>query len=891
MEIGPARRLEVARRPGRRALGAVDDPQRAGRARGASGCSRTRTPRRAACRPTAATATTSTSCSPRAGCRSRAGALELQRDAPRGRRGDARHDRDALAGDQPARDRLGAADRHRHDPPRRGAAAPAAGRDGRRHHLHRRRDQARVHVRRAGRPRPASTGRRSYLNERARRASDWARGCCRRGSPTRRWRRRERAFLAHAGARVHRARATPPRTRSTSSGAARLLSEHRFQDLSQINELMEMLERRRGAARRAARRRSASRRLVRIGSENELPELRSLAVVAADYGLPRRNLGTVSVIGPVRMDYPGAISAVREAARELSRFVEDVYDEMTARDPYEVLGVARDADEHEIKKAFRAPRARAAPRRQRARPRGRGEVQGGRRGLRDPLRPRAPRDLRPLRPRGPALAAASSRASRASARSPTSSTRSSAAIRSARFGGARGAGRVQGGDVAVEVRDLARRGGGRRRRSRSRTRSSTPASAATATAPSRARRSRPARAAAAPAGCGRSRARRSARSCASRPATSAAARAASRASRARECDGRGRDAVRKRLEVDVPAGIADGQRIRLAGRGHAGERGGPPGDLYVLVRVAEDERFLRDGDDLVTVLDVPAPAAALGATRQRADARRRRGGRRAGRHAAGGRWSRCAAAGMPRSAGGRRGDLRVVVNVVIPRKLSARQRELLEELARLADRREPRERPTRRCVAQAAGGRSADPARRSGRPPSTPRACSPSCSSWRPPGSRRWTATASSSTPSTARPGELPALPDGRGRRRAARSSRSSTSEVPDDWAERWKRSTSRSLVGGRLRRAPAVEPSRATACVEIVIDPARRSAPARTHDAAVPRAAARARAAAAPSSTSAAAPACWRSPPRSSASRPSPRVDHEPAASRRRATTRAPTA
>ena len=72
--------------------------------------------------------------------------------------------------------------------------------------------------------------------------------------------------------------------------------------------------------------------------------------------------------------------------------------------------------------------------------------------------------------------------------------------------------------------------------------------------------------------------------------------------------------MRKTLQVDIPAGIADEQRIRLAGRGHAGERGGPPGDLYVLVRVAEDERFVRDGNDLVTVVDVPAPAAALGTT-------------------------------------------------------------------------------------------------------------------------------------------------------------------------------------------------------------------------------------------------------------------------------------
>src|SRR3954451_16315526 len=80
------------------------------------------------------------------------------------------------------------------------------------------------------------------------------------------------------------------------------------------------------------------------------------------------------------------------------------------------------------------------------------------------------------------------------------------------------------------------------------------------------------------------------------------------------CDGRGREVRRRTLRVDVPAGISDGQRIRLGGRGHAGERGGPPGDLYVLVRIEPDERFLRDGDDLVTVIDIPAPLAALGTT-------------------------------------------------------------------------------------------------------------------------------------------------------------------------------------------------------------------------------------------------------------------------------------
>ena len=97
--------------------------------------------------------------------------------------------------------------------------------------------------------------------------------------------------------------------------------------MSELNALMEMLERRvvlLGVLREALDERDV---YVRIGRENERPELRSLAVVAAAYGLPRRSLGTVSVIGPVRMDYGVAIDSVRDAALQLSRFVEDVYDE------------------------------------------------------------------------------------------------------------------------------------------------------------------------------------------------------------------------------------------------------------------------------------------------------------------------------------------------------------------------------------------------------------------------------------------------------------------------------------------------------------------------------------------------------------------------------------
>ena len=110
-------------------------------------------------------------------------------------------------------------------------------------------------------------------------------------------------------------------------GAARLFTEDRFQDLAEINDLMELLERRVSLLGVLSDALSQRDLYIRIGEENEAPALRSLAVVAASYGLPRRTLGTVSVIGPVRMDYATAIGSVRQAAHQLSRFVEDVYDE------------------------------------------------------------------------------------------------------------------------------------------------------------------------------------------------------------------------------------------------------------------------------------------------------------------------------------------------------------------------------------------------------------------------------------------------------------------------------------------------------------------------------------------------------------------------------------
>jgi molecular chaperone DnaJ len=152
------------------------------------------------------------------------------------------------------------------------------------------------------------------------------------------------------------------------------------------------------------------------------------------------------------------------------------------------------------------------------------------------------------------------------------------------------------------------------------------------------------------------------------------------------CRGRGREAAARTLTVDIPAGIDDGQRIRVSGHGHAGDPGAPAGDLYVLVRVRADERFLREGNDLITVVDVPAPAAALGTTL----AVPTLDGDEEIEIAAGtqpGAVVTLKGRGMPALRRGRTGDQIVVVNVVVPRNLSDEQRDLLE---RLGDTLEPR---------------------------------------------------------------------------------------------------------------------------------------------------------------------------------------------------------
>lgn len=146
------------------------------------------------------------------------------------------------------------------------------------------------------------------------------------------------------------------------------------------------------------------------------------------------------------------------------------------------------------------------------------------------------------------------------------------------------------------------------------------------------------------------------------------------------CDGRGRAPRTKTLGLKIPAGIGDGQRIRVTGEGSSGAGGGPPGDLYVAVAVEPHAVLERDGDDLHVTLPLSFPQVALGATvevpgltgnvkldvkpgTQSGDVLRVRG------------------EGVPRLGGTGRGDLLVHVRVRTPKRLSAKQAELLKAYA------------------------------------------------------------------------------------------------------------------------------------------------------------------------------------------------------------------
>jgi heat-inducible transcriptional repressor len=110
-------------------------------------------------------------------------------------------------------------------------------------------------------------------------------------------------------------------------GAARLLDEMRVADLAEINDLVRVLESRMGMLEMLREALESPRPYLRIGSDHTVPYMRGLAMVAANYGLATRNLGTVSLIGPMRMDYAVAIRSVRAAAHTLSEWVAEIYEE------------------------------------------------------------------------------------------------------------------------------------------------------------------------------------------------------------------------------------------------------------------------------------------------------------------------------------------------------------------------------------------------------------------------------------------------------------------------------------------------------------------------------------------------------------------------------------
>ena len=154
------------------------------------------------------------------------------------------------------------------------------------------------------------------------------------------------------------------------------------------------------------------------------------------------------------------------------------------------------------------------------------------------------------------------------------------------------------------------------------------------------------------------------------------------------CGGAGRVTEMRTWEVDIPAGIEDGQRVRIAGAGHAGAPGVPQGDLYVEVRIAADDRLRRQGTELISIARVPVTTALLGGkvfvpTLEGEVAIEVPAGTQHGETAV------LRGRGLPPLHGGRRGDLHVVFELVVPTDLDDEQREAAERLAESLNQRQP----------------------------------------------------------------------------------------------------------------------------------------------------------------------------------------------------------
>ena len=150
------------------------------------------------------------------------------------------------------------------------------------------------------------------------------------------------------------------------------------------------------------------------------------------------------------------------------------------------------------------------------------------------------------------------------------------------------------------------------------------------------------------------------------------------------CRGEGRQRKDREIRLVIPAGIDDGQQLRVSGEGEAGGRGGPPGDLYVLVRLAEDRAFRRDGDDLIHPLRVSPAQAALG---DELEVPLIEGGKSKVKVPSGaqhGEVVRLRGKGVPHLGRSGRGDQLVVLEVAIPRSLSKEERGLYAKLRELS---------------------------------------------------------------------------------------------------------------------------------------------------------------------------------------------------------------
>jgi molecular chaperone DnaJ len=150
------------------------------------------------------------------------------------------------------------------------------------------------------------------------------------------------------------------------------------------------------------------------------------------------------------------------------------------------------------------------------------------------------------------------------------------------------------------------------------------------------------------------------------------------------CGGGGRVTRERTLSVNIPAGVEDGTRIRLAGEGEAGLRGGPPGDLYIFLEVASHEFFQRDGADLYCRVPISMASAALGGEFEvpAIDGSKVKFKVPSGTQT--GRRFRLAGKGMPVLRAKQTGDMYVQVAVETPQNLTKRQRELLAEFEKLS---------------------------------------------------------------------------------------------------------------------------------------------------------------------------------------------------------------